>query len=288
MGKVFVVVAGQHGNNAQNFYRMFPAVSVLPSPQVLQIQRVVRVSSPSLDTLLQAIATQREQEVVVVSHGSPTQLAIPVMNGIRIGIDLTFIQAILGSDSNASLARRLHTNVQKIARLRANIQRVQQLRLSRLEFRACRIGQTRPMLSALKRLFGANSACAPRSFDGYGRIHNVRPSHDAAVLTHWQRANPNHQVFGTSPDRFFWVNSGNVDPPAISNAFAESWGGARAWVEAKFPSGTNHRFRHGTFYYHMQTSMLPTSSLAHGRRTFTNNFVFPNDPGYRQNLVRVT
>ena len=288
MATVFVVVPGQHGNNAQNFYRMFPAVSILPNPQVLRIQRVDRVSSPSLDTLLQAIAGRRDREVVVVSHGNPTQLAIPVMQGISIGLDRNFIQAILGSDSDASLAQRLGTNAQKISTLRNRIRQVQQLNISRLEFRACRVGQSRPTLEALKRLFGAGSACAPRAFDGYGVLQGTWPTTDAAILTTWQRNHTGYQSFGSSPNRFFWINSGRVDPPVISHVFAESWSGVRAWAEAKFPSGANHRFRHGTFYYHIQTSMLPTSSLVHGNRTFGNNFVFPNDPGYRQNLVQVT
>jgi len=287
MGTVFVVVAGQHGNNAENFYKMFPAESVLPDQQILPIEKVERISSPSLDTLLRAIARQRDREIVVVSHGIPTQLAIRVMPGISIGLDLNFINAILGPDSNASLAQRLGTNARNIATLRTRIQRVQQLRLSRLEFRACRVGQSQRTLEALKRLFGASTACAPRAFDGYGRIQGTRPTTDAAVLTQWQSTHPGYQTFGTSPNRFFWVNNGSVDPPGISDVFAESWGAVRAWTEAKFPSGANHKFRQGTFYYHIQTNMLPSSSSDHGSRTFDNNFVFPNDTGYRQNLTQV-
>jgi len=287
MAKVFVAVAGQHGSNAQSFYQMFPAEAVLPNQQILQIRNVVRVPSPSLYTLLHAIATQRDREIVIVSHGSPTQLALHVLPGINIGVDINVISAILGSSSNANLARQLHTNARHIATLRARIQRVQRLRISRLELRACRVGQSRPTLEALKRLFGATSACAPRAFDGYGAIQNVRPTHNAATLTQWQSAHRGHLTFGTSPNRFFWVNNGSVDPPGISDAFAESWDGVRAWVEAKFPSGTNHRFRRGTFYYHFQTTTLPTSSSVHGSRTFDSNFVFPNDAGYRQNLVQV-
>jgi hypothetical protein len=61
----------------------------------------------------------------------------------------------------------------------------------------------------------------------------------------------------------------------------------RDWAQAKYPSGANHNFRSGTFYYHVQTSMLQNSSAVHGQRTFNNNFIFPNDPGYRQILVKV-
>lgn len=287
MGTVFVVVAGQHGNNAENFYKMFPAESVLPNREILQISKVVRVSSPSLDTLLRAIHRRGDQEIVVVSHGVPSQLAIPVMRGVRIGLNIDFINAILGTDSNASLARRLHTSARNVATLRTRIRQVQQLRLSRLEFRACRVGRSQQTLEALQRLFGASTASAPRAFDGYGRIQGTSPTTASAVLTQWQSSHIGYQTFGTSPNRFFWVNNGSVDPPGISAVFAESWGGVRAWAEAKFPSGASHNFRRGTFYYHIQTNTAQNSSSAHGSRTFDNNFVFPNDQGYRQNLIRV-
>ena len=287
MGTVFVVVDGQHGDNAENFYRMSPAESVLPNPQILQIGNVVRVSPPSLSTLLQAIIVSRDREIIVVSHGSPTQLAMRVIPRINLGVDLNFINIILGPDSNASIARRIRTTEQNIETLRSRIQNVQQLRLNRLEFRACRVGHSEPTLEALKRLFRASSACAPCAFDGYGRIRNTRPTTDAASITQWQSAHRGYQTFGTSPNRFFWVNNGSVDPPVISDVFAESWQGVRSWVEAKFPSGTNHTFTQGTFYYHIQTNLSPTSGSVHGSRTFDNNFVFPNDSGYRQNLVRI-
>ena len=286
MGTVFVTVAGQHGNNAENFYNMFPAEPVLPTPQILQIENVVRVSQPSLFTLLRAIVRQGDRDIVVVSHGVPTQLAIRVMPGIDVGLDAAFVNAILGSDSNAILARRLRTNVRKIAALRTRIHAVQQLNLQRLELRACRVGASSLTLEALKRLFGASVVSAPRVFDGYGGIRDTRPETDAAVLSRWQRRNPNYQTFGTSPNRFFWVNNGSVDPPGISNVFAESWAGVRAWVEAKFASGTNHTFRSGTFYYHIQTDAAPDSSSIHGSRTFDSNFVFPTDSGYWQNLTK--
>lgn len=287
MGTAFIAVAGQHGSNAYNFYRMFPAASVLPSPQVLRVQQIDRIQPPSLDALLRAIARRRDREIVVVSHGVPTQLAIPVMRGIRVGLDRSFVQAILGSDSDASVARRLRTRARNITTLRTRIRRVHALHLTRLEFRACRVGQSRPTLEALRRLFGAASACAPSAFDGYGGLSGVRPTTDATILARWQQAHPTHQSFGSSPDGFYWVNDGSVDPPIISAAFAQSWKGVKDWVEAKFPSGTNHGFRRGAFYYHVQTSMLQNSSTARGHRTFNNSFIFPNDAGYRQILVKV-
>ena len=288
MGTVFVVVAGRHGTHAESFYRMFPAESVLPDQQVLSIDRVERVSSPSLDTLLRAVATRQDREIVVVTHGNPTQLALPVMAGIDVGVDLDFVNAVLGASSDADLARRLGTRERNTERLRSRIEAVQRLRLTRLELRACRVGESRPMLEALGRLFGASTTCAPRVFDGYGTIRGTRPTTDAGALSRWQSGHPGHQTHGTAPNRFFWVNDGSVDPPVISAAFAESWAGVRAWAEAKFPSGPNHRFRQGTFHYHIQTRMLPTSSTVHGQRTFDSSFAFPKDSSYRANLVRVT
>lgn len=284
MGTVFVAVAGKHGDNAENFYKMFPAESVLPNQQILKISRFVRISPPSLYGLLQAIIKRKDKEIVIVSHGSPTQLALPLMRGIKIGIDLNFINAILGPDDNAKVAQRLKTNARNVSILRSRIKSVHKLRIKRLEFRACRIGQNKPTLEALKRLFGANLACAPRVFDGYGRIRGTQPTTDAAILIQWQATHPGYQTFGAPPNRFYWVNDGSVDPPKISDVFAESWKGVQSWIEAKFPSGKNHKFKKGTFYYHIQTTTLPTSSPIHGHRTFDNNFVFPNDPGYRKNL----
>lgn len=287
MGTVFVVVAGQHGSIAANFYRMFPAESVLPNQDILQIRHVVRVSNPSLDTLLQEISRRHDQEIVVVSHGNPEQLAIPVMPGVRVGLNIDFVDAILGPRSDQDLAEALHTNQRSVANLRAKIRAVQQLGLRRIEFRACQVGQSRPTLEALRRLFGAGTACGPRLFDGYGSISGTAPTTNAELLRRWQSNHLRHQIFGTSPNRFFWVNDGSADPPIISHVFAESWIGVREWIEAKFPSGSSHNFQQGTFYYHIQVAMLPDSRTVHGRRTFDSNFIFPNDTTYRQNLVQV-
>ncbi len=288
MGTAFIAVADAHGNNAVGFYNMFPAEAVLPSPEVMQIQDVVRVRNPSLGSLLQAIVRKRDRDVVVVSHGSDTQLMLQVTRGINIGVDAGAINALLGSDSDAELARRLRTRARNVTRIRSQIRAVQRMRLNRVEFRACRIGQSRPTLQALQRLFGAASTCGPKAFDGYGPVSNVRPTADASVLAAWQRAHPQHQSFGTAPDRFFWVNDGNSDPPTISHAFAESQGAINTWVTAKFPSGTRHNYRRGAFFYHMQTDMLANSSQRRGHRTFQSNFAFPNDPAYRNNLLRLT
>ncbi len=287
MATVFVVVKGQHGKNAQNFYTMFPAEAVLPNKEIISISTVKRVSRPSLYTLLGAILKKKDKEIVVVSHGVPTQLAIPVMPGINIGLNSDFINAILGKDSDVKLARKIRTSSGRIKLLRKRIKDVQLLSLSRLEFRACRVGQSKPMLTALERLFNARSVCAPKALDSYGRIRNLRPTTNAAVLRRWQSAHPRNQAFGTAPDRFFWVCDGSVDPPRISHAFAESWAGARAWGEAKFPFGARHNFRRGTLYYHFLTNLLLDSSSALGTRTFDNTFIFPNDLDYRNNLVQV-
>jgi hypothetical protein len=158
-----------------------------------------------------------------VSHGVPTQLAIPIMRGVQVGLDRNFVEAILGNESNANVARRLGTRPGSIAALRRRIQRVHALHLTRLEFRACRVGQSRPTLEALRQLFGAASACAPSAFDCYGELSDVSPTDDAAILARWQRANPTHQSFGNPPDGFYWVNEGSADPPHISAAFAQSW-----------------------------------------------------------------
>jgi hypothetical protein len=203
MGKVYVTVAGQHGTNAKNFYDMCPAVSVLPSPEIMSIREAVRVSPPTLSALLSAIVAGRDREIAIVSHASHTQLAMHVIRGVRIGVDTTFIDAILGESRNADLASRLRTRAGRVATLRSRIRQVQGLNLTRVEFRACRIGQSPLMLSALKRLFGAASVCAPRSFDGYGILSNVRPTTHAAALARWQQAHPTHLTFGTSPNRFF-------------------------------------------------------------------------------------
>jgi len=166
---------------------------------------------------------------------------------------------------------------------------VQDLELQRVEFRACMLGQgSGATLRALRQLFGARSATAPRYMDGYGVISSVRPATDASAIASWQRAHPDHQTFGSAPNRFFWVNRGRTDPPVISDAFAESWDAAREWTIAKFHSGSDNNFRRGAIPYHVQAAMTATSSDVHGRRTFSNIFVFPLATAYRSNLVRVT
>jgi len=266
---------------------MFPCEAVLPAPEVISLRRIQRIRRPTLESLLAAIAGVRDSDVLIVSHGSPTQLMMRVMQGVNVGVDRNFVQLILGDTSDAEIATRLGTNSGRVRALRRRIRQVQARSVRRLELRACRIGRDRAMLGALKQLFRAQSACAPRVVDGYGTVSGVRPTRDARILAEWQRANPGHLSFGNAPNRFFWVNRGSTDPPVISAGFAESWDGAGAWARAKFRVGEVDHFQHGPIPYHIQAAMTPDSSQAHGERTFSNDFVFPSDEAYRNNLVRI-
>jgi len=150
------------------------------------------------------------------------------------------------------------------------------------------VGRDRAMLGALKQLFRAQSACAPRVVDGYGAVSGVRPTRDARILADWQRAHPGYRSFGNAPDRFFWVNRGSTDPPVISAGFAESWDGAGAWARAKFKVGAVDHFRPGVIPYHIQAAMTADSSQRAGERTFSNDFALPSDEAYRDNLARIS
>lgn len=288
MAVAFIAVDGAHGVNAERYYRMFPSETVLEEPHVISLRSIQRMRGPTLESLLRAVAGTRDSDVLIVSHGSPTQLMLRVMQGVNLGVDRNFIDLILGDTGDGELADRLRTNAGRVRALRRRIRQVQGRSIRRLEFRACRVGRDRATLTALKRLFRAQSACAPRVVDAYGSISDIRPTREARVLAAWQRTHPDHRVFGDPPDRFFWVNRGSTDPPVISAAFAESAEAARAWARAKFKVGEVDRYRPGVLPYHFQTAMDPDSSDRRGERVFSNDFVFPSDEGYRRNLVRIT
>lgn len=269
---------------AAPFFTAFPDEPVLPSGTIRIADRVL-LPSMTAEGLLDRVAKARTKEILIVAHGVPQGLSIRLLSKKGYGVLLhrgrnakgayqpNAVDALLdyqdGKIDRTHTSQILMMSGSELDGLTRRLAAVQKLGLTRLELRSCNVGSDPSTLQMLKRLFGAQSVCAPTQLDAYGHV-DAQAAGSTAEFDRWRRQHRKGlMTYGTAPNRL-----------AIQFRFAR----LRFATDAKAESGSAVASFLKT--YQPGGSQTGRSFPVHGF-TQRRGFVFPGDSRYRSLLKRV-
>lgn len=217
--------------------------------------------------------------VLVVCHGSATQLSIPIAAGSSVPVttDLLkrmnfallkgqfdpFKQLMAGVGVNEDNARKFFRNILTMRDC---------VKLKHLGFRACRVGTDKEFLRQMCLLFYCDGSSAPKLRDFFSR---ARPSYyKTADFDKIMKKCPNTFYWGTAPNRVGM--QGLVKGSAGKMQFiAESVEAVRLFMKAKFGFAHEGQYKKGEWVemHGLWTEGAPPY------------FFFPTDPGYDANVT---
>jgi hypothetical protein len=164
-------------NAAAAFYRMFSHdLTYYGDNIVIEPRKITRVQLNSFSSLLQAIlrfGREGESLFLIVSHGNPEALPIPIVATNSATVNVNFMNnlnsALAGSASGRQYAmsyendrgRKVFQNERQLEELLGLIRDVRNLRIEHIEFRGCNIGAGHA-LRAIHQLLGSRLTAAPR------------------------------------------------------------------------------------------------------------------------------
>lgn len=264
---------------AVTYFGKFPREPIKAVGQFVNVPKALMAPNDQLATLLGAIAgNARDKDVVIVTHGTDTALAIRLGAGpAGLGTDALrdLVYGMDGRISDADMPGRLgFKDAAEWQRLKTLIRNVWALNLGRVDLRACEIGKSPTVMYFLQRLFNCDVCCAPKAFDVFGPImlegKDGGPTQDPQSWRRWrdQKENRGASSLGSGATLFAWkaiIGSSTVEVRAM----AASWEAARNWVALHLPQGS---YQSGTIYYH---ALTPAK----------DRLVFAGDGDYRDWLV---
>jgi hypothetical protein len=263
----FLIVTDQPVS--QKYFGAVKKEPVLPSDFV-EIDKVVVLNSPDLVQLLSAIAGDKNQNVLTVSHGTSGGLSLKLAAGTRTTLGFSELNVLNdcanGKLTTAEAAKRLDMPEGAVKALKTAITNVRARKIDRLVLRSCLAGTNLDTLKNLQELFGSKSACGPDVFDTFGELDPGRLS-DAKDIEAFAKQ-PLVKIEGQKPDRFAWSTTGVIGVSITVKA--ESKQAITDWVARHFPGK------------YKGSGPIPWHGL-----TIGNDIVFPLDKGYRDHLKRV-
>lgn len=229
--------------------------------------------------------------VVVVSHGTPDSLLIPVGAGSKKILNVKhvrLVQEALASRIDHALAATELGFPGKKGRedfnlLVKNMRLVQKANLNHVAFRACRAGRNLELVIALANLFNCRTISIPKLRDFF--VKSEVKFISSADMDKTQRERPNIYYYGEKPHRvvmdfkltkptsskgIFWVGAETTEDVRK----AKTSEAIERFMAAKFSHGNAKAFKRGG---HVYLHGLWLEGVA-------PYFYFPNDPGYNMNL----
>lgn len=270
-----IIQGGPKGHpHAPIWYHTSP-VEPIGNKSSVSVEDVTVLEKITLDSILDTIiASKKTTEVVLVSHGSGSGLAIPLLQGSTAGAERSVILVLsadrpgeeVGFDgtkmktptkSDKDVAELTRLAEQQVKALRAKMNQVRSMKLKHVAFRACSMGISKDSLQAFRNLFGAESVSAPKEFDSYG---NFSPSIGGDVEA-WAKAK-RKDGYHISIDGQVAFGVKATDSPLVYTIVsrADSKDAFRAWVRTHIVDGgwgPKGVFYHGMMALHPASPTSP-------------------------------
>lgn len=183
-----IIQGGAKGHpHAPIWYKTSP-VEPIGNKSNISVNQVTLMEKMTMESVLDTVIESKGlTEVVLVSHGDPGGLALPLLEGSTAGAQKWVILALsadrpgeeVGFDgtkmktptkSDKDVAELTKLGEQQVRTLRTKMNQVRSMKLRHVAFRACSMGESTETLQAFRGFFGAESVSAPRDFDSYGKF----------------------------------------------------------------------------------------------------------------------
>lgn len=245
LNAIAIIQGGPKGHpHAPLWYRASP-VEPIGNRSSISISDVALIEKISVAAILDVIiAAKGTTEVLVVSHGGGSGLAIPIMDGSSAGAQREIITAVSADHpgeevgfggtkiktpviSDKDVADLARLKEPEVKALRTKMNQVRAMKLTHVAFRACNMGIKTETLDAFRGFFGARSVSAPKEFDTYG---DFSPS-IGGDLEGWAKA-LRKSGYHISVDGHVGFGTRNTDNPLTYRIVsrADSKDAFRAWV----------------------------------------------------------
>jgi hypothetical protein len=269
-----IIQGGPKGHpHAPLWYRSSPVEPIGGSSNITvkDVQILEKITLESiLDTIL---ANKGTTEILVVSHGSGSGLAIPIREGSTAGAERPVMVSLaadhpgeeVGFDgtkmktptiSDKSVADLTMLPEPQVKALRTKMNQVRSMKLKHLAFRACNMGINKDTMQAFRDFFGAASLSAPTQFDSYAKF---APGIHAGVED-WAKMKRKHGYhISIDGDVAFGIRS--TETPIVYTIVAEaaSKDAFKAWVKKHIVDGG---WGSGGVVYHGMVALHPASPTA--------------------------
>jgi hypothetical protein len=253
LNAIAIVQGGTKGHpHAPPWYKSSP-VEPIGNKSTISVKDVTLLEKITLEAVLdQIIASKGTTEVVLVSHGSGSGLALPLRDGSTAGAEREVIFALsadrpgedVGIDgttkiktpkiSEKAVADLTRLAESQVTTLRTKMNQVRSMKLKHVAFRACNMGISPETMQAFRTFFGAASVSAPKEFDSYGKFS---PSIGGDVEA-WAKAKRKN-AYQISIDDQVAFGTKNTENPLVYTIEARgaSKDAFRAWVRKHIVDG---------------------------------------------------
>jgi hypothetical protein len=275
LNAIAIVQGGAKGHpHAPLWYKSSP-VEPIGNKSTVSVEDVTVLESITMEAVLdQIIASKGTTEVVLVSHGGGSGLALPLRNGSTAGAERAVILALSAdrpgeevsfdgtklktpTKSEKDVADLTRLGEPQVRTLRTKMNQVRSMKLKHVAFRACNMGISPDTLQAFRAFFGAASVSAPTEFDSYGKF-SPSIGGDVEAWAKIKRKNGYHM----SVDGQVAFGTKDTDSPLVYTivASAASKDAFRAWVGKHIVEGgwgTNGLIYHGMKVRHGSSPTSP-------------------------------
>jgi hypothetical protein len=184
LNAIAIIQGGTNGHpHAPPWYRINPAEPIGGS-ETLAVSDTTVHDSLTLEAILDIMIRSKDREYIVVCHGDPDGLALPLMKGAKSGASKVTVLPLSADRQNSaggattpviseeSLVELTKLRPDEVSSLRQKMSQVRAMKLNHVAFRACNMAEStdQSALEAFRNFFGATSVSAPRDFDAYGHF----------------------------------------------------------------------------------------------------------------------
>lgn len=252
LNAIAIIQGGPKGHPyAPPWYKASP-VEPIGNRSSISVKDAAVIEKMSIAAILDVIiAAKGTTEIVIVSHGDGSGLAIPVMDGSSAGAQREIITAVSADHpgeevgfggtrvrtpviSDKDVADLTRLKQAEVKALRTKMNQVRAMKLTHVAFRACNMGIKTETLDAFRGFFGARSVSAPKEFDTYG---DFSPS-IGRDLDGWAKA-LRKSGYHISVDGHVGFGTRDTDNPLTYRIVsrADSKDAFRAWVREHIVDG---------------------------------------------------
>ena len=179
-----IIYGDVHGKNASAWYTSNP-VEPIGAGSNISVKSTVVIptsdkSKATFEDFLDKIIEKKDNEVVIVCHGSDDQLSLPLFTGSPLGTILPTIVRLAADHQTVRDGLKTPVipdddvfygdNKDQAKRLRDKMKLIRGMKLEHVAFRACNLGAKTESLDAFRDFFGAKSVSAPKLLDSYGSV----------------------------------------------------------------------------------------------------------------------
>jgi hypothetical protein len=213
-------------------------------------------------------------DVLIVCHGTDRSLSIPLFPGTQAKVNPLFVNMLFHSPDTFIPEQVNPAMVERLTRAKDAVKKKE---LAHVAFRACKMGNSDPLLAALKKLFGCQSISAPFLRDAHApfkpEVFNSTTKYETYKKKHPNAKDRVLTEYGESPNRLvtyvkYWTDKEGHDHFKVEGA-AESKKGVQDWIDTMFSPYLDPYQEGQTLYLHAM---------------FNRPLLYPRQPEYAQNL----